>query len=147
MKKPWVLSYPLSIQQRLIRVFAGRSGRGVGFVVLWLIYYILVCLICVNNIDFCYFDAFYFLKLSEKAMVLTYPCTCILISAYFVILQMSGSTRIYLSRRSTRDEWTPQCSYSLLVGPGGEVRVVSLIVNGYADIYMDKGRNHLRHKG
>ena len=38
----------------------------------------------------------------------------------------------YVSRRSTRDEWTPQYSYSLLVGPKGAVRVVSLMVNGYA---------------
>ena len=124
---------------RLIRVFAGRTGCFVGLVVLWLIYYILVCLIWVNNTDFCYFDTFYFLKLPEKAMVFMYPCTCMLVSDYYLILQMSSCTRIYLSRRSTRDEWIPQCSYtySLLVGPRGEVRVVSLMVNGYAEIYKD----------
>ena len=64
-----------------------------------------------------------------------------LVSTYYVILQKSSSTHIYHSRRSTRDEWTPQCSYSLLVGPRGEVRVVSLMVNGYAD--KDNRRNHL----
>ena len=32
------------------------------------------------------------------------------------------------------------CSYSLLVGPRGDVRVVSLMVNGYADIYKDNRR-------
>ena len=132
---------------RLIRVFAGRKCRFVGFVVLWLIYYILVCLTCVNNTDFCYFDAFYFLKLPEKTMVFMYPCTCMLVCAHYVILQMSRSTRIYLSQRSTRDEWKPQCSYSLLVGPRGDERVISLMVNGYADIYKDNRRNHLRHKG
>ena len=36
------------------------------------------------------------------------------------------------------------CSYSLLVGPRGDVRVVSLMVNGYADIYTDNRRKHLR---
>ena len=36
------------------------------------------------------------------------------------------------------------CSYSLLVGPGGEVRVVSLVVNGYADIYKDNRQKYLR---
>ena len=110
------LTYPLSTQQRLIRlggcpgwsdrVFAGRTDRFVGFVVLWLIYYILVCLTWVNNTDFFYFDAFYFNKLPEKVMLFMYPCTCTLVSAYYVILQMNSSTPIYLSRRSTRDEWT-----------------------------------------
>ena len=80
-------------------------------------------------------------------MVFMYPCMRLLVSAYYVILQMSSSTHIYLSRRSTRDEWTPQCSCSLLVGPRGQVRVVSLVVNGYADIFKDNRRNHLRHKG
>ena len=108
-------------------------GRFDCFVVLWLFFYsVLVCLTCVNNTDFCYFDAFYFLKLSEEAMVFMYPCMCMLVFAYYVILQMSSSicTHIYLSRRSTRDEWAPQCSYSLPVGPRGEVRVVFLMVNG-----------------
>ena len=108
-----------------------------SIIVFWFVY----------NTDFCYFDAFYFLKLPQKAMVFMYPCTCMLVSTYYVILQKSSSTHIYHSRRSTRDEWTPQCSYSLLVGPRGEVRVVSLMVNGYADIYKDNRRNHLRHKG
>ena len=80
-------------------------------------------------------------------MVVENPCMCMLVSAYYVILQMSSSAHIYLSRWSTRDEWTPQCSYSLLVGPRGEVRVVSLMLNSYADIYKDNRQNHLRHKG
>ena len=37
------------------------------------------------------------------------------------------------------------CSYSLLVGPRGDVRVVSLMANGYADIYKDNTRNILEH--
>ena len=36
---------------RLIRVFAGRTGHFDGFVMLWLIYYILVCFTCVNDTD------------------------------------------------------------------------------------------------
>ena len=36
------------------------------------------------------------------------------------------------------------CSYSLLVGPIGDVRVISLMVNGYADIYKDNRRKYLR---
>ena len=31
-----------------------------------------------------------------------YPCTCMLVSVYYVILQTSYSTHLYLSRRSTR---------------------------------------------
>ena len=115
---------------------------------LWLVYYILVCLIFVNNPDFCYFDAFYFLKLPKKAMVFMYLCTCMFVSANYVILQMCSCTHTYFSQRSTHDEWTPQYSYSLLVGPGGrEVRMVSVMVHGYADIYKDNGRNHFRHNG
>ena len=44
-------------------------------------------------------------------MVFMYPCTCTPVSAYYVILQTSSSTHFYLSRRSTRDERTPQYSY------------------------------------
>ena len=66
----------------LIWVFAGRKGHFVGFVMRWLI---LLCLICVNNTDFCYFEAFYFLKLSEKARVFVsmhvYACLCLLCHA------------------------------------------------------------------
>ena len=36
------------------------------------------------------------------------------------------------------------CSYSLLVDPSGDVGVVSLTVNGYADIYKANRRKHLR---
>ena len=42
---------------RLIWVFAGRKGHFVGFVMRRLI---LLCLTCVSNTDFCYFEAFYF---------------------------------------------------------------------------------------
>ena len=76
---------------RLIWVFAGRKGHFVGFVMRRLI---LLCLTCVNNTDFCYFEAFYFLKLPEKASML--------VSVYYVILQTSSNTHLYLSRRSTR---------------------------------------------
>ena len=37
-----------------------------------------------------------------------------------------------------------QCSYSLLVGPGGDLRVAYLVVNGYENIYKDNTRKHLR---
>ena len=80
-------------------VFAGRKGHSVGFVMRRLI---LVCLTCVSNIDFCYFEAFYFLKLPEKARVFIYPCTCMLVSVYYDKLQTSNNTHLYLSRRSTR---------------------------------------------
>ena len=115
-KKSWVLSYPLSAQRRLIRLCgcAGRAGHFDGFVVLRLIYYTLDFLTCVNNIDFYYFEAFYFMKHPEKAMVFMCQCTNMLVSAYYVILQTSSSTHLYLSWRSTRDELTPQCSSSLL---------------------------------
>ena len=117
-------------------VFAGRKGQFVGFVMRWLI---LLCLTCINNPDFCYFEVFYFLKLTEKARVFMYPCMCLLVSVYYVILQTSSNTHLYLSRRLTR-----HCSYSLSVGPREDIRVVSLMVNGYADIYKDNRQKHLR---
>ena len=101
-------------------------------------HYILICLTCINNTDFCYFDAFYFLKLPKKAMVFMSP---------LIICRWIVALNIYLSRLSTLNEWTHQCSYSLLVGPRGEVRVLSLIVNGHADVFKDSRQNHLRHKG
>ena len=58
---------------RLIGVFAARKGHFVGFVMRRLI---LPCLTCDSNTDFCYFEAFYFLKLPEKARIFIYPCTC-----------------------------------------------------------------------
>ena len=51
----------------LIWVFAGRKGHFVCFVMRRLI---LLCHTSVNNIDFCYFVAFYFLKLPEKTRFL-----------------------------------------------------------------------------
>ena len=98
---------------------------------------ILLCLTCVNNTDFCYFEAFYFLKLSEKARVFIYPCTCMspfIMSYCRRVVKPLSFTTVYASH----------CSYSLLVGPRGDVRAVSLMVNGYADIYRDTTRKHLR---
>ena len=77
---------------RLICVFAGRKGHFVGFVMRRLI---LLCLTCVNNTYFCYFEAFYFLKLPEKARFFMYPCTCMLVSVYYVMLQTSSNTHLY----------------------------------------------------
>ena len=74
---------------RLIWVFAGRKVHFIAFVMRRLI---LLCLICVSNTDFCYFEAFYFLKLSEEARIFIYPCTCMLVS---VILQTSSNTFIF----------------------------------------------------
>ena len=99
---------------------------------------ILLCLTCVNNTDLCYFEAFYFLKFPEKARVFTYPCTCMLVSVYYVTLQTCSNTFIFTTVDASH------CSYSLLVGPRADVMVVSLMVNGYADIYKDKRRKHLR---
>ena len=82
----------------LIWVFAGCRGHFVGFDMRQLI----LLLFRINNTDFCYFEAFYFLKHSEKARVFMYPCTCMLISVYHVILQTSSNTHPYLSRQSMR---------------------------------------------
>ena len=66
-----------------------------------------------------------------------YPCTCMspFIMSYCrrVVIPLSFTT-VYVSH----------CSYNLLVGPRGDVRMVSLMVNGYADIYKDNTQNHLR---
>ena len=116
---------------RLFWVFAWCKGHFLDFVMRRLI---LLCLPCVNNTDFCYFKAFYFLKLPEKTRVFMYPCTCMLVSVYYVILIPLSFTTVDAS----------PCSYSLLVGLRGDVRVVYLMANGYADIYKDKRRKHLR---
>ena len=130
---------------RLIRVFAGRKGHFVGFVVRRPI---LLCLTCVNNTYFCYFKAFYFLKLSEKARVFMYPCTCTspFIMSYCrrVVNIKSEMRRVVILTLYFTTVYVSHCSYNLLVGPRGDVRVVSLIVNGYADIYKDNTRKHLR---
>ena len=56
-----------------------------------------------------------------------YPCTCmsLFIMSYCrrVVTPLSFTT-VYVSH----------CSYKLLVGPRGDARVVSLMVNCYADI-------------
>ena len=66
-----------------------------------------------------------------------YPCTCLspFIMSYcrWVVIPLSFMT-VYVSH----------CSYNLLVSPRGDVRMVSLMVNGYADIYKDNTRKHLR---
>ena len=75
------------LMSRLIWVFAGRKDHFVGFVMRQLI---LLCLTCVNNTGFCYFEAFYFLKLIEKARIFKYPCKCMFIIVYYVILHTYG---------------------------------------------------------
>ena len=66
-----------------------------------------------------------------------YPCKCmsLFILSYCrrVVIPLSFTT-VYAS----------YCLNSLLVGPRGDVRVVSLMVNGNADIYKDNRRKHLR---
>ena len=101
----------------------------------WLI---LLCFTCINNTDFCYFKAFFFLKLSDKARVFMYPCTCM---SPFI---MSYCRRVVILVFIFHAVYASHCSYSLLVGPRGDVWVVSLMVNGYADIYKDNTRKHLR---
>ena len=88
--------------------------------------------------DFCKFEAFYFLKLSEKAKVFMYPCTWM---SPFIIISYCRRVVIPLSFTTV---YASHCSYSLLVGSSGDVRVVSLMVNGYVDIYKDNTRKHLR---
>ena len=51
----------------------GWSESSLGTKVILLV---LSCLTYVNNTDFCYFEAFYFPKLSEKARVFIYPSNC-----------------------------------------------------------------------
>ena len=77
------------------------------------------------------------MKLSEKARVFMYPCTCM---SPFI---MSYCRRIVIPLSFTT-VYASHCSYSLLVGPRGDVRVVSLMVHSYADIYKDTTRKHLR---
>ena len=81
---------------RLIWVFAGHKGHFVGFVMRWLI---LLCLTCVNNTDFCYFEAFYYLNSPRKRGFLCIH-TCVCLSPLIVILQTSSNTYLYLSRQS-----------------------------------------------
>ena len=108
---------------RLIWVFPGHKSLFVGFVMSRLI---LLCLTCVKNTDFCFFEVFHFLKLQESAGF--YVSMLMYVSVYYVILQTSINTSIFL-----------------LVGPRGDVRAVSLMVNGYADIYKDKTQNIWEH--
>ena len=76
----------------------------------------------------------------KKTKVFMYQCTCMLVSIYYVILQTSSNTHLYLSWQSTR----LTVHICLLVGPRGDIRVVSLVVNGYADIYKDNRRKDLK---
>ena len=66
-----------------------------------------------------------------------YPCTCM---SPFVMsyCRRVVITHLYLSRWSTR--LTVHIAFWL----AQDVRVVSLMVNGYADIYKDNTRKHLR---
>ena len=66
-----------------------------------------------------------------------YLCTC---TSSFI---MSYCRRVVIPLFFTT-VYASHCSYSLLVGPRGDVRELSLMVNGYADIYKDKIRKHLR---
>ena len=128
MRKAEVLSYHYSAQRSLWSYWVdaqadlslrwARKGHFVSFVTRRLI---LLCLTCVNNTDFCYFEAFYFLKLSEKARVFMYPCTCM---SPFI---MSYCRRVVILTFIFHDGLRVYCSYRLLVGPRGDVRAVSLI--------------------
>ena len=102
---------------------------------------ILLCLTCVNNTDFCYFEAIYFLKLPEKASFFFFFFIHARVCLSPFIMSHCRRAVILLSF-TTVD--ASHCSYSLLVGPRGDIRVVPLMVNGYADIYKDNRRKHLR---
>ena len=55
-----------------------------------------------------------------------YPCTCM---SPFI---MSYCRRVVIPLSLTT-VYVFHCSYSLLVGPRGDVRVISLMVSGYAN--------------
>ena len=145
-RKAEVLSYHKSAQRslcsdsgripRLIWVFAGRKCHSVGFVMSRLI---LLCLTCINNTDFCYFEAFYFLKLPKKARDL-----CIHARVCLSPFIMSHCRQVVILIFIFHDGRRVSLPIYLLVGPRGGVRVVSLMVNGYAYIYKDNRRKHLR---
>ena len=121
---------------RLIWVFAGRKGHFVGFV---MSPFILLCLTCVNNTDFCYFEAFFFSWNSprKRGFLCIHAHVCL---SPFI---MSHCRRVVISFSFTTVD-ASHCSYSLLVGPRGDVRGVSLMVNSYVDIYKDNRRKHSR---
>ena len=110
---------------RLIWVFAGCKGHFVSFVMRRLIFYF----VSRQQYWFLLFRGILFPELPKKVRVFMYPCMCMLVSIYYVILTTVDASH---------------CLYSLLVGPRGDVRVVSLMVNGYADIYKDNRWKHLR---
>ena len=84
---------------------------------------ILLCLTSVNNTDFCYFDVFYFLKLPEKARII-----CIHARVCLSPFIMSYCRRVVIySPLSFTTGDASHCSYNLLVGPTGGVKVVSLM--------------------
>ena len=83
----------------------------------------------------------YFLNLPEKVRVFIYPCTCMLVCLSPFI--MSYCRRVVIPLSFTTVD-ASHCSYSLLVGPRGDVRVVSSMVTGYTDIYTDNRRKHMR---
>ena len=88
---------------------------------------ILLCLTCVL-----------FPETPSKRVFFMYSCTCV---SPFI---MSYCRRIVILTFIFHDSLRVSLSYSLLDGLRGDVRVVSLMVNGYADIYKDKTWKHLR---
>ena len=66
------------------------------------------------------------------------------VSVYYVILRTSSSTHLYLPRRSMRDEWTPQCSYSLLKSRG--FRATSLSTYDFSTLYTTLPHNLIKEK-
>ena len=155
MKKPWVLSYPLIAHQRLIRLgeCPGWSESSLDAQV------VLLVLSCCGS-----FIIFWFVSLASTILISVISMLfisrnsprkrwylCIHARVYLFPLIMSYCRWVVVltfifhnGRRVTNGH---RSVHRLLVGPGREVRVVSLMVNGYADIYKDSRRNHLRHKG
>ena len=91
--------------------FAGRAGHFVNFVVLWL--FIILWVVSLASTILISFISSVLVPETPRAMVFMYNCVCL----SPLILQTSSSTHLHRSQRSTRDEWTPRCSYCLLVGP------------------------------
>ena len=89
-------------------------------------------------------DSFYCVLLASTILISETPRKCciharVCLSPFI----MSYCRRVVIPLSFTTVDALP-CSYSLLVGPRGDVRVVSLMANGYADIYKYNRRKHLR---
>ena len=89
MKKRWVLSYPLSAHQRLIRLAFCWFYRAMAPLYFGL---------CHLRQQYCFL---LFPATPRESDGIYVGYTCVLVSAYYVILQASSSTHLYLSRRST----------------------------------------------